>query len=65
MTPDPLLLTPKEAARQLSLAPSTLYQLLLRGEVESVTIGRSRRIPMSALTAYVDRLRREQAASGG
>ena len=65
MTPDPLLLTPKEAARQLSLASSTLYQLLLRGEVESVTIGRSRRIPMSALTAYVDRLRREQAVSGG
>ncbi len=58
----PLLLTPIEAARRLSLAQSTLYQLLTRGEIESVKIGRCRRIPMDALTDYIDRLRREQGA---
>lgn len=60
MTPDSLLLTPKEAARQLSLARSTMYQLLLTGQVESVLIGRSRRVLLSSLVDYVDRLRREQ-----
>ena len=59
-TSAPLLLTPAEAARRLSLARSTLYELLLRREIESITIGRARRIPMSALVAYIDRLRREQ-----
>ncbi|MCH8346694.1 MAG: helix-turn-helix domain-containing protein [Chloroflexi bacterium] len=56
----PLLLTVPEAARRLSLARSTLYELVLTRQIESVKIGRSRRIPLDALVAYVDRLRREQ-----
>ena len=56
----PLLLTPEEAARRLSLARSTLYQLLLVGEVASIKIGRSRRIPVEALSDFIDRKRREQ-----
>ena len=60
MENSPLLLTPVEAAKRLSLAQSTLYQLLTRGEIESVKIGRCRRIPMDALTDDIDRLRREQ-----
>ena len=55
-----LLLTPKAAAQRLSLAESTLYQLLTSGELESITIGRARRIPMEALTDYIARLREEQ-----
>ena len=58
----PLLLTPVEAARRLSIARSTLYQLVLTRQVESVKIGRCRRIPLDALRAYVERLRREQGA---
>ncbi len=61
-TSAPLLLTVKESAKRLSLARSTLYQLVLTGEVESVKIGRCRRIPLAALTDYIDRLRREQGA---
>jgi excisionase family DNA binding protein len=57
-----LLLTVKESAKRLSLARSTLYELVLTGEIASIKIGRSRRIPLDALTAYVDRLRREQGA---
>ena len=56
----PLLLTPVEAARRLSLARSTLYALLLTGQIVSVKIGRSRRIPASALIDYIDGLQREQ-----
>ena len=65
MDANPLLLRPAEVAERLSLSRSIVYELLLRREIESILIGRSRRIPMAALTAYVDRLRREQAASGG
>ena len=58
MDAERLLLTPAEAARRLSLAQSTVYQLLLTRQLVSIKIGRSRRIPMDALTAYIDRLRR-------
>ena len=60
MTPDSLLLRPAEVAERLSLSRSMVYELLLRREIESVLIGRSRRIPLEALIAYIDRLRREQ-----
>lgn len=52
-----LLLTPTEAAELLGVGRSTVYELLAAGVVESVYIGRSRRIPRDALDAYVTRLR--------
>ena len=57
-----LLVTPQEAARRLSLARSTVYQLVLTGELESIKIGRSRRVLASSLTDYIERLREEQRA---
>lgn len=59
---DPLLLTPLAASRRLSLARSTLYELMLTGQIVSVKIGRARRIPVAALNDYIDRLVREQGA---
>lgn len=56
-----LLLTPQEAARVLGISRATLYELLRAGAVESVRIGRSRRVPAAALAAYVDRLRGQAA----
>jgi excisionase family DNA binding protein len=41
-----------------------MYKLMDSGEVESVKIGKSRRIPAEALAAYVAALRDEQAAPG-
>ena len=58
----PLLLTPQEAARRLSIARSSLYELLLTGEIVSLKIGRSRRVPLDALAEYIDRKVREQGA---
>ena len=60
MDANPLLLRPAEVTERLSLSRSVVYELLLRREIESILIGRSRRIPMAALVAYIDRLRREQ-----
>ena len=48
-----LLLTPQEAANALSINRSTLYLMLMRGEIPSITIGRARRIPVQALTAWI------------
>jgi excisionase family DNA binding protein len=57
-----LLLTPDAAAERLSIGRSSLYELLLAGEIASIKIGRSRRVPLAALSDYVDRLRQEQGA---
>lgn len=59
-----LLLTVAEAKEQLGIGRSHLYRLIERGELASVTIGRSRRIPMSALEEFIQRLQFEQAESG-
>lgn len=55
-----LLLKPEEAALVLGVGRSVLYELLGTGRIESVQVGRSRRIPWAALEEYVERLRDEQ-----
>ena len=52
-----LLLKPEEAAEVLGIGRSKLYELLAAGEIESVRIGSSRRVPMKGLHDYVERLR--------
>ncbi len=51
-----LLLTPEEAARRLSVGRTTIYELMASGELQSVNIGRSRRVPVSSLSVFVSRL---------
>lgn len=58
-----LLLRIEEAADRLGIGRSLMYRLVLSGEVESVPVGRLRRIPCEALTDYVERLRREAEAA--
>lgn len=50
-TDAPLLLTPAEAARLLSLAPRTIYALMASRHLPCVRIGRSVRIPRKAVLA--------------
>ena len=52
-----LLLTPTEAAQAIGLSRSKLYELMAGGLIESVVIGRCRRVPVAALAEYVDQLR--------
>lgn len=53
--PDPTLvaLTVEEAARRIGVGRTTMYALLASGEVQSVQIGRLRRIPAQALNEYI------------
>lgn len=45
------------AAKVLDLGERTVWGLVLSGQIESILIGRSRRIPRAALVAYVESLR--------
>ena len=55
-----LMLTVPEAARLLSIGKSYVYRLMLQGDLETVQLGKLRRVPYDCLVEYVDRLRREQ-----
>jgi len=52
-----IVLTVEEAADRLGIGRTLMYALVTAGEVESVRIGRLRRIPTDALDSYVLRLR--------
>jgi len=52
-----LLLTVEEAAKRLGVGRTLMYTLVKDGEVESVQIGRLRRIPADALFRYLEQLR--------
>ena len=58
-----LLLTAEQAAKTLAICRTKIYDLLRKGELESVQIGTSRRIPYEALTEYVQRLRNDRSAA--
>jgi excisionase family DNA binding protein len=60
-----LVLTVEEAAERLGIGRTMMYALITAGEVESVRIGRLRRIPADALEQYVMGLRRWPPDQGG
>lgn len=47
------LLTVEEAAEQLGIGRTSMYRLVSSGEIESVRIGRLRRVPKDAISAYI------------
>ena len=60
MSAAPLLLSVEESAAQLRIGRSRMFDLIRRGEVLSVKVGGSRRIPYDSLRDYVNRLVTEQ-----
>jgi excisionase family DNA binding protein len=50
-----LLLTPEDVAYALSISRASVYQLLAAREIPSLSIGRSRRIPLSWLEDWIAR----------
>ena len=51
-----VLLSIPEAGQVLHLGETKVKQLVMRGELPSVKIGKSRRIPATAICSYVERL---------
>lgn len=55
--PEPLVLvTVEEAARRLSIGRTATYMLVLKGELQSVKIGRTRRVVVASIDDYVSKL---------
>ena len=55
-----IFLTVVEAARLLGIGRTTVFALIKTGELRSVHIGRSRRIPMAEINAFANRLIADQ-----
>lgn len=58
-----VLFTVEEAARALGIGRTRMFELIQAGSVETVLIGRLRRIPVDALDAFVARLRESRQDS--
>lgn len=56
----PLLLRPTEAATALGIGRSKLYELLASGQIESIKLGRARRVLQTSVEEYVSRERQQQ-----
>ncbi|WP_327235755.1 excisionase family DNA-binding protein [Streptomyces sp. NBC_01317] len=57
------LLTVEEAARRLTIGRTVCFRLIASGELESVTLGRLRRVPADAIPEYVARLRQSHSTA--
>jgi excisionase family DNA binding protein len=55
------LLSPEEAAEALGVGRSRVYDLMRTRQLLSVRIGKSRRVPVAAVHAYVERLTEQDA----
>jgi excisionase family DNA binding protein len=57
-----LLLTPNEAAEQLAVSRTKIYELMASGTLRSIHIGRLRRVPIDALRDFIEAM--ESVMSG-
>ncbi|WP_024875356.1 helix-turn-helix domain-containing protein [Saccharomonospora piscinae] len=62
LPPERVLLTAEEAAERLGIGRTLMYRLIRTGEIESVRIGRLRRVPTTAIHDYATRLINSDAA---
>lgn len=56
MTKVPMLYTPQEVAEIMSISRSQVYNLMNSNQLDSVHIGRSRRITMDQIHEFVGQL---------
>ncbi|MFI9327819.1 helix-turn-helix domain-containing protein [Kitasatospora sp. NPDC052868] len=63
--PDPTLVALKveEAARRLSIGRTTMYALIRDGEIETIPIGRARRVPAEAVVEFTRSRMRKQTTT--
>ena len=52
----PMLFSIEEVADILHIGRSTVFKLIKEGKIQSIKLGRSRRIPIDAMQNYVNEL---------
>lgn len=62
MTKQALLLTVDEVAFTLCIGRTAAWELVRKRKIKSVKIGRTRRVPVSAIQEYIQQLLDEEAA---
>ena len=60
-----LLYSVAEAASQLGVGRTYMFRLIATGEIESIKVGKLRKIPRDALNSYVDQQRQGHATASG
>lgn len=60
--PDPLLLSPTEAARELGIGRDKTYALIREGRLKAIRFGRVLKIPRSELNAFIEQELEVQSA---
>jgi excisionase family DNA binding protein len=53
---EPVLITVEEMAARLSIGRTIAWELVRQRKIKSVKIGRTRRVPLTAIAEYVARL---------
>lgn len=61
--PGQILYSVEEAAGLLGIGRTFMFHLLATGEIDSLKIGRRRKIPRDAIDGYIERLRTQQGAA--
>jgi excisionase family DNA binding protein len=61
LSESPMLLTVEEAARLLRIGRTTTYELVMRGRIQSVKVGRRRLVVRQGLNRYVAELLASQS----
>ena len=61
MESKPILVSVVEVARMLSIGRTAAWELVRKQKIKSVKIGRTRRVPVSAVQEYVQWLLNEAA----
>jgi len=61
----PIVASPNQAMTVIQVSRKKLYQLINAGELESYTEGKSRRITVKSIKAYVERRLAVEAARRG
>jgi excisionase family DNA binding protein len=51
----PLVVSPRQACQLLSVGLTRLYELLKAGELDSLHVGRSRRVTVASIHAFIER----------
>lgn len=58
-----MLFTAEETAQALGIGRTKVYDLIARAQIESVLIGKSRRVPRQAVENYVERIRNPRSGA--
>jgi len=61
----PIVVSPNHAMKALAVSRATLYMLINSGQLASYTEGRSRRITVESIRAYIDRRLKQEAERRG